>query len=63
MEGGKASRRVDLVVKVGGSAITNKTVRQSFNDAAAHETAILFKQLHAERTTAILIHGAGRKLK
>jgi len=55
--------RVEVIVKVGGAAITNKAVRETFKEDVAASIALMFKELHQQKIRAILIHGAGTSIK
>ena len=64
MEGrDKKRHRVEVIVKVGGAAITNKAVRETFKEDVAASIALMFKELHQQKFRAILIHGAGTLIK
>lgn len=51
--------QVDLVVKFGGSAITNKTKLETLNEENLNKAAELIKECCQQKLTCIVVHGAG----
>lgn len=50
---------VDIVVKLGGSAITEKSQQETFKDAAISDAVTLIKLCVDEGLKVIVVHGAG----
>ncbi|XP_048245742.1 isopentenyl phosphate kinase-like isoform X2 [Haliotis rufescens] len=52
-------RKVDLIVKFGGSAITNKNQLEVLKQAELDKAAILIEECIQKNMTCVVVHGAG----
>ncbi|XP_046579503.1 isopentenyl phosphate kinase-like [Haliotis rubra] len=52
-------RKVDLVVKLGGSAITNKNELEVLKEAELNKAAILIEECVQKNMVCVVVHGAG----
>ncbi|XP_045168635.2 uncharacterized protein LOC123531596 [Mercenaria mercenaria] len=50
---------VDLIVKFGGSAVTDKTKLETLDEESLRKAAELISQCYKQRLTCIVVHGAG----
>ena len=51
--------KVDLVIKLGGAAITEKSKLETLNEHSLQQVAHLVLQIHLSGKTVVLVHGAG----
>jgi len=50
---------VDLVIKLGGSAITHKETLETMNHESLQAAIRIIQECEAKKLTYILVHGAG----
>ena len=58
-EGELSPFAVDLVIKLGGAAVTDKSMLETLRKDALEQGAALVKQCHEAGQRVVVVHGAG----
>ena len=58
-EGDNSTQALDLVIKLGGAAITDKAALETLRGDALQQAAALIKQCHDAGQRVVVVHGAG----